>query len=1027
MVCEQFALSPSLVCVTPGETDTFSEIQFDTQTVPHERLADVTLLEARLRQAQKVDLKELAATLVIAFNEASRSLVVVSNQELTTEALQQAAHFKWKTNMKVRLVDGGTFSFWVKKNLQSLTEKYSKELLDLVLKVPRKRETRIVRIKAVLGSHQYSTLGLKAPLRDASIHLGWVSGEQMAPCELVMEPGEKEIDPAKHVMGAAHRRHVGRLTHLLTRPREVVAIKGPAGIGKSTISHAALATLAARDIPFTIIDVRQILTSRHLFWALLTALSGVDHRLPIGGADSPSALLEFLATRHVVSEKMLAAVGSVLDRGRASFDENRDFNEQLLLDYLETASAPHALRRPSVLAFEALNASTPETLEFLNMVVRRLSNLGYTILLELRDFGAVHFSEEQWDGFVRLFEANATAGVLQVEPFSERDALDYLTQQLPGLGKRAQLIVKRVGRVPLFLRSAAIWIRERGVVSSSSGGHVVVEDLETFFGGISPENCLEIINRLIRHWRDQGDLPYKDCLAATDLLDGYLDLEVLAALAPHYDALALAEKLQETGLFHASFDVASRIEVSHELVLDCIHDINEKHPFSKQKVARDLLPLVNELAPDDLTRSLKTVDFLVALMRWDEVFQLALDCGRQLAEARQWAQGSKYLNHAVAAAEQRKDLGTNYLLAMSELLGLESVRSRLGLEENLRRIDAFKTALWFVKPEASQAEYLKFELRAFEVEWRSLFVRERLSEALEVASRLRSDIMEHRQLLDSETCGRALCHHALTLKVLGKREECMRAFDEAAEKFPDSISARAERLSNIAAFALPEDPAKSLECYREILRIAEGTGLWFLELIHVHIDVAMAHFLLADYTKAKHSALSGVRTAESNGVPAEEARALNILACCLWADGELKLANKTFERACLASERSMSRRFLWRIRTNRAGTALELGDVDAARSNAQSALRLIIGPRKERFTSMSREPFHVKSRWYAALLGLCRYLDSLEGKSYVDGVVAELDLPRLPEHLKALRTNHFPEEVFGTTTHVHAGRIMITG
>jgi tetratricopeptide (TPR) repeat protein len=269
--------------------------------------------------------------------------------------------------------------------------------------------------------------------------------------------------------------------------------------------------------------------------------------------------------------------------------------------------------------------------------------------------------------------------------------------------------------------------------------------------------------------------------------------------------------------------------------------------------------------------------------------------------------------------------------------------------------------------------------------------------------------------------------YGITLKATDRRAASARLFARAIRIVPGSLLLQTEALSNYGALALQDDPKKALECDLEILRLIDGKPYPLSLHLHVLVDVAMALFLDRRYAEALSEGREALHRAKANAVPAQEARARNIIGCCLWALSEPEEAEREFDLACLASERMLSHRFLWRMRCNRAGAAAELGRTDAALVSARSAEDLLLLPREETLQRVGATPDYWKLRWYVALLAIAAWYQRIGSSDDVERLIERVRLPAFSDHARAVATGAFPPEVFDGTTHLHAGRIMITG
>lgn len=1055
MVENGFRVKPDVVRVTRPSKD--GGIDGDIRTILADGLAGSiqhrTLVEAKLRaQAGGVGLRTVAATMIVAYNEAAQSLFLVTNGNFTEQALGQISIFLAKTNLAVRLVDGRTVAGWVRRNLGRLEKSYSADLLDLL--VLQKGESDAEQQLEYRGREVLRNWHKRGRLFDpptVKVRTGWRNDGQMADCLATLEwpdarGNEANLSP---LVGQRRRDTVQRLVRTLDAQKGVAILAGPPGVGKSIVVDHLVAQSARSPeelFSFGFVDVGRSITSRGLFLDTLAACSGIDYRIIY--SDSSDAIDPAYLVGRIAGEEtpeiVKTAVVSVLQESTQGFQQARDLSYPALLDFLGEVAAPHAERRRTTIVFQELNRASSECLEFLVKVVARLEASGMRVVVELRDRGnvpsSVSRSEKgdleiltlrEWEGFVQSFLRLQTCGVYKVEPLNRAETHEYLEELLPGLGpERAEVVRARVGGIPLHLKSAAVWLEAEGVVDRHGGELPVVEQLERFFEGIRPDQVESLFDQLIEAWWDRPSYPLRNYLAAAALLDGRLDIQVLQLLQEEESLDRVAERLLDSTLFAWSRQVQDQLEVSHDLLRERISQFASRQRLAQRQVAKRLLPHVEEIWGDPMQQELRKVDLLDALGRWPEVQELSYRVGTELSEAREWTSASKYLSlahEALRKLSQREPTGgpdrsRQETEILSALLNVDVKRRRIGLNINEGRLDALDVLLAHLRGELESAHWQELSLRTLLFRWNHHFLREEFASAASLAEKAREFVVAHEGSIPSDLAGQAWNALGLSYKVLNQRAKSMEIFDEALERFPDSKRVRGERLSNLAAFALRDDPSRALKLYEEILAGDGGE-----EDLHTHVDVAMASFLMGEYRKARAAGEEALRLAADRGVAAQEARARNILACCLWAGGQVDEAHSQLDLASVAAERTMFRRYLWRIRVNRSGTAWETGRAGDAYSLARSAEDDILLPREESFGEMEDSSEHVTSRWYAALLAIGERYWRMEAKDDYRRLCDRVHLPRFETHLGAWTGGDPVPEVFSGTTHLHSGRIMITG
>jgi tetratricopeptide (TPR) repeat protein len=1042
MIESQLSIRPDVIHLTQGSKDGGydGEILHELARFESVRLQHRTLLEAKLRGDQaSLGLRAFAATIVIAFNVAAQTLVVVSNRPFSMQALQQAACFRWKTNMQILLVDGPTLSRWIKRETARLSAEYPRELIDFLTRHdPGAAEARTIRIDLMPGAAGlFPGGGAERIPVPASIELGWRSDSEIAPCRIELdtraEAGGSTQPETQALIGARREKLARELALALSSRAGVAVLYGRAGVGKSVLGDSVRRALRAQGIPSSVIDLSGIHGARQLFIRVLSEFTGIDVLAAVEDDTREQSLRSLFSqvAGAPITPEVQSALVAVFQRSFEQHQARRDLDANLLLTFLRDAVAPYTAHRRSVLFFENLNRGTPEILEFLHALVGSLAAAGVGVVVELRDAEETAVvSPREWEAFVRLFRLAAGLGEWTVSPLNSEEAEAYLAEFLPGMGsERVAIIRHRVGTLPLFLRAAALWLREHEVVRGNAA-FLLVEDLEAFFEGICPDEAVLVLDCLIETLWERTDFPFADCISAAVLFDGGIDDRALERVFPDRDAAVMLERLERSGLFVPAPGRPRSVATAHDLMLERMQEVTSKRPFRLARLADRLLPVLPDIERDPLVRGIRAAVLLNAAGRWAETSAAALQVAEELRHSRQWGESVRFFALAEESSARRPADSASVLERIRALIGLlevERERDRTALEVNLRRLEVLKTLVRTSPEVHCLPDRGELMLRVLLLDWRAEFTREKFGAALAIARKASRHARREAPDSDPELRGEAFAMYGITLKATDRRAASARLFDRASRILPGSLLLQTEALSNGGALALQDDPKKALECDLEILRLIDGKPYPLSLHLHVLVDVAMALFLDRRYDEALSEGRGALHRAQANAVPAQEARARNIIGCCLWALYEPEEAEREFDLACLASERMLSHRFLWRMRCNRAGTAAELGRTDAALVSARSAEDLLLLPREEALQRVGATPGYWRLRWYVALLAIASWYQRAGSPDDVERLIERVRLPAFENHARAVAAGAFPPEVFDGTTHLHAGRIMITG
>lgn len=998
---------------------------FHDVDTPYLRLTSRTLAEAKLRSnpKQPLELNVVSKSFVVAFNIAANALVIVTNCQFGPDAIRHRAQFEFKSSVQVRLIDGPTLSGWIRRNYDQLAQRYEREFLDRLLWAESEEEVRETEFTVGGSTTVQDGVTSVTPKRRVRITRGW-KGPSVAlgDMEIVETAGVSEPKP---LLGAERETLARKLTQE-TRSPGIAVIGGAAGVGKTTLLENVVAALVARGEAPVIVDLQRVITDRMLFLRLISALTGIN--VTAVASEEPSTVENLVAyvggdptpgeQRRVVAEILRDGFGQGV---------TADLDLTIALDYLgaQVARSRRQGVRP-VIAFVQCDRATPQVLATAIQSAERLAAAGGTVIFEVRHLGDALpsiCSPEEWSSFINRVSTVVSLGWHILQPLDREQTIAYVEQRLPGLGpERAGVVADAVGGLPLFLDFTIDTLRRDEIVVGTDA--VVIEKLRQFFEGISPQRVDAILDRLITYWADgRAGVSYSDVVIAAGLLDGNLHPSVVRALRPGDDQETAEDALVATRLFEYASDIG--LKAAHGSMTDAMVRHGDHAVMRRARIAERLLPLLPQILEDPTAVQAKEPQLHFAARHWTTAFETARLAGGLFHRKKQWGIASRLHRLAYSALQTFSSPPKESFETLLDLLSAEDARYRLALADNASLLSSLEHQIATAIEQVPAAVRADYRARAQMLRWRFDFIQERFEAAFTTARELLSLVEAEREILDPELVGEAYGLYGVTLKASGDRAGSMEWFDDAVRLLPTSQSLHDQRQSNIAAFYLTSDPKKAREAISVILRRPPPENGYDLNLLHANVDAAMIEFLDGRYELSARMAEQALALVLRHDVPAQEARARNILGCAEWAMGRAGTADRQFDRACLAAERMLSKRFLWRMRTNRAGTALDCGNPAEALANARSAERLILEPRQleiEQFDPARASGY----RWYIALVAIGSYYVRLSTAD-LERMSEETRISRLLSDAHAAAEANFQSDLFTGKTHVHANRIMITG
>jgi tetratricopeptide (TPR) repeat protein len=988
--------------------------------------------EAKLRSRTNPGFDTFAKAMMIAFNGRRHGLAVTTNRLFTPQCLSEAAQFHFRTGLQFIFVDGPRISLWVRPRLERLAgEGYAADFLDQLLWP---------------GDEGPDMATAVAPL-EISCATGLVPTVSVSVSEAGSAPGERLLASVEtrslkgdgvdwpSLFGAGRIRTLERLRDAVAGQAGLHLLWGEGGVGKSVLVGNLIQDFALRGWSVACVNLRTCFTARDLFLKLLSALLGVDLSAALAEAGSEGAV-ELISQMlgpdgegGAGASRMAAAALSARPETAALAP---GLDHAVLITLLEQAAEKRRQlpgRPIALIVIQEATYATPEMFDFLSRALAVLSARDVRLILESRFHDYERESSRDWEAF-RLAARSSAMSEVTLAPFSRGDARSYLETLLPGLGQeRADVITGRVGTIPLFLDTARDFLRQRGAVTVHQGAWTIVEDLEAFFEGINPETPAAMIRHQIEHWGRH----YPALLHAAALLGGHLPAATVPALADG-DAVELLDGLVATGLFEPAAALDG-VQARHGLIIDALEEFTAKAPFRARSVAEALLPCVDALTQDPLTRRAREADLKAVAGLKAEAIGISHEVGRGFGNQQQLELGARYLRQAYKlsreVAEHPGAFGARpadeLWTVLFDLLELDDKRHRLGTREAAPRLADARQA-WeepAIMEGIAAAERLDLRLRAGYVVWRAEFLRELFDRAHPLAERLFSVAEDARSQpgVSTDLVGRGLAALGTTLKAVGRADASRAAFARARSLCPESFNLELQEHSNQAALALVDEPAIALLHYEEIIALSVARGSQPLDMLHVLVDRSMALFLLRRYDEAAVEAVRAERLSSANGIAAQTARARNVLGCCRWALGDPQEAYRCFEKATLDAERSFSERFLWRMRANFAGAALATGRTAQAAAQARSAAERILAPRRGSWPEGEARG----RRWYHALLQCAAVLACANDRDGFDRLCAEIPEPSFRSDASAIAAGHIPHWLEHGSTSVHGDRVMITG
>lgn len=965
----------------------------------------LSLLEAKLRNSN-LDLRDISASVIIAFNLGAYCIFIVTNHSSTPQLMENIEMFQRKTNLKIKLVDGMQLSKWVEPQQRELTEKgYPRELLEYLGKPKRPARTKKTKnIEAPPKASIPENPAIEAMSRKNGSHVF-----------------SHYIFETKQLL-----KHSKALTGELNN-RAIAVVKGGQGLGKSVLVENARRMLGS-EVIFISCDMAYALSCRIFFLQLLSGILGLENYKALMQLESPDKqIIASIAGKTQKHDELEAILLDILQPNDAS-RWHSDVTSLLLTDYLGSLLTPYLPISNYIFCFHNIEYTPPEVLNFLSLLIETFKTKEIACIIEIRDplTSTAFYDPQSWKRHVALFERLATSGcVHNIEGFTKEEAKAYISQRLPGLDdRRAEVVVGAVGNSPLLLDYAVRWLKEEKIINEYAENQHLIDQFEVFFNSISPQNAVAVVAQWIELLKAEYNL--EDILVLLELFEGSIPLDIFLEISEQRQA----DELLERGL--------AKVEdgyfcVSHHLITQVLQ--HQSNGLSCYRVAKIVLPqllALSEQGNETETVQLYIIAFQRACMQWEEVAQSGCDVANRLKQNFQFESACRYFAYAREAAKKIYERSSTaealqaFIDAAIEELDNAIVVGRIGTPTYRQVIGWVESAV--LEMPHNQSEYYSSAARYYLLKHN--YERLHLDDAKEISESLLNAINNSPEIhKKNDLAGRILEECALITKSMNGYDPAHKVYKEYYEKFPSSEAIQVGLLSHISCMNLYHDPDQSINNIRKLIDFVVKKDLrGRFPLFHEYGDIAMASLIAKRYGEAMEHANYCNSLAKANGVWLQQGRAENFIACALWAQGNsLESVAYHLEKSCFMLEKANEGHYLWRSRLNLCSLYIETADSgkrEKALALARAVAKHILSSPQRIIITLNKE--EQDYRRYAAALQLYKAFENLGENSECDKMLLLLEKSPFKRHASDYCGNKLlSDSTFDRV--IHNGRIWSLG
>lgn len=861
------------------------------------------LFESKFRTTIKtLPLADCSKALIIAFNQAAHTLFIVTNILFSEQAKKEIETFRKKINLNIIEVDGNELKKFISMQRKSLMEQCSAEFLEY--------------IENASDANLYVKID---DIRDESKKRKVKSNNTGTQKEFLYKD-------------AAFKENIQNCANCLRDIGMFVLLRGNAGNGKTIFLENLFNSLEEKGHFTEIFNLQQCTTPRILFIKILESLWGIDlsEFFSQSGSEeeiqSIKSLIEFNADGKI-SDELSSALTQVLcqkTKKNQGYSDNYYF---LLSRYIFQLLKPYRDCNAIIWAFTDLNKAEVETLDFLYTLLSQIRGM-ISIVIEIRP----HFLLEttplelvKVDYYHKFCTISNNPYTIDIESFKTKDAIKYLAKLLPGMPVvHLQLIVDIVGTVPLYLNTAAVYLKvqiNNMKIGLNAVPEYILKGLLLTYG----KHGNSIISFSLDYFGKDPQIAV--CFAVTGLLDGRLPIIIIENLFESEQQSMLFEKLDNISYYTYKKD---SYYVKHNFIYDAMK--SNISPRIKYIAAEKILQYAQSSEiPFQLSEEKNfellylTGKYQKALERWNI---LAADLHRE----HHFYSIIKYGAMAIECYDnmeiEDKDINVQIDIITSILDAYLQIRifntenfNELMLQfetiSNLNKYTAVGSAL--------KAKYLFYK-------WNRLFYNANIEESYNEIIKAKK-IVDGGKVSDKTLCANIYWSYALSHKRKTSIEQAIEDYKTGLKKYPDSVMLKIGLNLHEAHTYLRKNPSKVIKICENLLNDIKGEDCPYNEILQIRVDIIMAKFYDQRYQEVLYECEDLLQIAKSINAVYQIGRLFNIYAACLLALQRIDEAEACFMRSYNEFQKSGNILFGWRAIFNLSQLILEKGQRKKALNN----------------------------------------------------------------------------------------------
>lgn len=815
------------------------------------------LFECKLRKGN-LNLRDIAANVIIAFNRGAIALVAITNYDFTQQTGEELLDFCQHTVLNVKIIIGD--------ELQHILEESNIDITDeLYNYIDIKKTLRKDDFKAIRINFDESILKQIFPSK-ANYNL-----ESNLPIEKIFS------DEIKYIATALQR---GKL----------IAVTGFLGVGKHLIIQEAFKKINKR-----IITVDAILHERKdlIVLEMLAQIWGISTTkiFSFFSQNDIAAIVETVGDRNNKKE-IIELLTALLNDTYADKHISALYNVWLC-NYIVNLLALHKEDIGFVIYIKNLQFASREIFDFLIYFIKYIatSSIGCVVIYQEPEYKL-----QEGKNFLEKLCHMEQYVECPIKLLSKEKAILYVEEMYPKLPCYiVNLIVSKAG-TRLYNLSHLLKSLFPNSATLSIDSNIIIQKLQF----CTPNNVPNLLAQSLVQYKENYPRLFEICY----LFECRVPVEICDHIEHLWESL---EYLTQAGIFCCNYGV---LMAQNEFVQDWIMHAYSHNSPSIQIMA---VKLLNDIQPN--IYNVGYINMYRILGRNEDALLLLDKNLSLLKKEKQYTFLKKGLIQAVEIAKSSH----NYIQEikyLTELLEIITIQKEIATSEAEKYIDQLKNyARCNILPQEAEFALSFFILKHdFKL---GIYTTEGNTSIQDAKNYYERCMQRELNNNTDDWLGRICSCYALFVKSTHGNEAALKIFENALEIFPDSFDLRREYFSHIACMQLFKEPIKAFSNYQKILDLFEEEARDSAALpFHEYGDLAMCQLIAKNFDYALLLSNSALEISRANGLLDEEGRCLNIQGCIKWCQGDLQLAETSFREATAIMRHSGYSHYAWRSQLN---------------------------------------------------------------------------------------------------------------